>query len=77
MARANGTLPTSKMRQSLRVLAVVSSARTVRHFSAGSGGMRINIVITADQTGRAARFSLAGATFMTLGTCFLGREGSS
>jgi hypothetical protein len=75
---ANGKLRTSKIRQSRRVLARVSiAARTVRHCSGGSGGMRINIAVTAGQTGCPAGLSLTGATFMALGTCFLGWEGSS
>jgi hypothetical protein len=62
--RQNGMLLTSKMRQSLRVLSWVSSAaRTVRHFSGVSGGMRISIIVTAGQIG----LSLGGATFMALG----------
>jgi hypothetical protein len=65
-ARASRRLRTSKIRQSRRVLARVSSAaQIVRHCSGGSGGMRISI--TAAQTGRPAGLSLGGAIFMALG----------
>jgi hypothetical protein len=71
--RTNGRLLTSRITHSLRVLSWVSSAaRTVFHFSGGSDGMRINIAVTAGQTG----LTLAGATFITMGTCFLGPGGA-
>jgi hypothetical protein len=73
--RAIGKLRTSKIRHSRTVLAVVSSAdSTACHCSGGSGGMRINIAVTSRQPGRRAGLSLAGATFIALGTYFLDRR---
>lgn len=72
--RTKGMLPISKIRQSRRVMARDSSAvRTVRHFSGGSGGMRI-ITVTAGHPSPTV-LSAAVVTFIVLGTFFLGWRG--
>ena len=51
--RASGIMLTSKIRQSLRVLAGSSRAdSTACHFSGGSGGTRTNMPVTVCQPGR-------------------------
>lgn len=73
--RPNGRLLTSRIKQSLRVLAALSRASLiVRHFSGESGGMRSSIACHRRSGGAPAGLGVAGVIVIALGTFLLGAE---